>query len=218
MQTPDPYDEDILECIAELMENGEVEDWDEAYRICSSDDARTRKASPVERRATSAELRVSGRKLVGYAATFGTEAHVNDFVESVRPGAFGASLAAGKDVLALVDHDTNKLLGRTRAGTLRLSEDNRGLQFDLDLPDTSYARDVLELVRTGNAGGCSFGFVAIDERWDGDHRELRSVDLREISIVSSWPAYEHTVVQARSRQRPRASRVAVRRRFLEIVR
>jgi len=162
----------------------------------------------VERRAVPAlELRaVSGRRLQGYAAVFGAPAKIGSaggqFTESIRAGAFAASLASGSDVLALADHDPTRVLGRTAAGTLRLSEDSRGLAFDLDLPHTSAANDVLELVRSGNAGGMSFGFrvPAGGDAWSApDVRELRTVDLHEISVVSAWPAYSQTSVTARSR-------------------
>ncbi|MGY2906190.1 HK97 family phage prohead protease [Bradyrhizobium sp. URHC0002] len=173
----------------------------------------------MERRAASTELRAKGRRLSGYAATFGTEARINDFTETISHGAFRKTLASGTDVLALVDHDPHRVLARTRSNNLRLMEDSRGLSFDLDVPDTSYGRDILELVTRGDCGGMSFGFVVVEERWDGDHRILNSVDLREISVVSSHPAYSNTTVQARSRPSPvLSSRVAARRRFLEIVR
>jgi uncharacterized protein len=170
----------------------------------------------IERRAFAAELRAQGRRLTGYAATFGVTASIEDFTETIQSGAFRSSLAANKDILALVDHDSTRVLARTRSKTLRLSEDSTGLQFDLDLPATSYANDTLALVERGDAGGMSFAFVAIDEKWDGDHRELRSIDLREISVVSGWPAYPSTVVSARSRSAI-FPRVATARRFLESV-
>jgi uncharacterized protein len=75
---------------------------------------------------------------------------------------------------------------------------------------------VLALVERGDIGGASFAFVPTDERWEGNRREIRSVDLKEISIVSAWPAYSGTTVQARAR--PVAHpRVALARRFLETV-
>jgi uncharacterized protein len=168
----------------------------------------------LERRAFAAELRAKGRRLEGYAATFGATATIGDFTETIAAGAFRHTLAAGKDVLALVDHDTSRVLARTRSKTLRLAEDSRGLHFDLDLPNTSVANDVLALEERGDLGGMSFAFLPIDERWEGDHRELRSVDLKEISVVQSWPAYEGTLVQARSRPLL-FPRVAVARRYLE---
>lgn len=154
-----------------------------------------------ERRHFPCELRAapSGR-LEGYAAVFGSRANLGAFTETIAPGAFRDTLAApGADVLALMDHDPGKVLGRTRAGTLRLSEDTRGLAFSLDLPDTTAGRDVLALAQRGDLGGMSFGFRAKSEAWPAPKvRELRAVDLLEISVVSAFPAYPDTTVAARS--------------------
>lgn len=196
----------------------------------ASDDARWRRCGPdkqlksrdetkyakmsTERRAFSIELRAKGRRLQGYAAVFHTEARIGDFTETIVPGAFSVTLASGKDVLALVDHDSSKLLARRKSGTLRLSQDARGLEFSIDVPSTSLGNDVLALAERSDLGGMSFAFIPIDEHWDGDHRELRSVDLKEISVVQSWPAYERTTVTARSRPLL-VPQVAVRRRYLE---
>ena len=155
----------------------------------------------MERRAAAAEIRAAGRKLEGYAATFGTEARIGSYLESIAPGAFRATLADGADKLALVDHDPGRLLARTKSGTLRLAEDSRGLAFDLDVPDTQLGRDVLELGRRGDLGGMSFAFkIRPDgERWAGNRRELRSVDLAEVSVVLAWPAYPDTTIATRNR-------------------
>jgi phage prohead protease, HK97 family len=104
----------------------------------------------MERRYVT-EIRAAGRKLEGYAATFGTEARIADFSEIIMPGAFASSLT-GRDVLALVDHDPSKLLARTRSRSLRLAEDSKGLSFEIDLPDTSLGRDVLALAERGDLG------------------------------------------------------------------
>lgn len=153
----------------------------------------------LEKRGFALEIRTKGRRLEGYAATFGTPADINGrFIETIAPGAFSASIRKKGDILALVDHDAGRVLGRTRSGSLRLSEDNKGLAFDLDVPDTQAGRDVLALAERNDLGGMSFGFLPIDQYRDGNRRELRSVDLHEISIVLAWPAYEGTVVQARS--------------------
>ena len=169
----------------------------------------------LERRA-AVELRASanGRRLEGYAARFGVEARIGAFRETITPGAFRASLAARADILALVDHDDAKLLARTASGTLRLEEDAAGLSFDLDLPDTTLGRDVLELARRGDLGGMSFGFRVQDEAWPAaDRRELRAVNLIEVSVVHAFPAYAQTSVQARARALDDPHREA-RRRFL----
>lgn len=171
----------------------------------------------MERRA-SLELRAKGRRLEGYAALYGVETRIADFSEVILPGAFTDTLNERRDVLALVDHDPKAVLARTRSGTLRLCEDSRGLAFDLDVPDTGAGRDVLTLAERGDLGGMSFGFTVPDrgERWQGDRRELRSVVLHEISVVSAHPAYEGTTVQARGRYLHRP-RLAVAKRFLESV-
>lgn len=154
----------------------------------------------IERRFVT-EYRAAGRRLEGYAARYGIEARIGDFTEIIRAGAFSESLSQKKDILALVDHDQTKVLARTKSGSLKLAEDSNGLQFDLNLPDTQNGRDVLALAERGDLGGMSFGFtVSKDgERWTGNHRELRSVNLVEISVVSAWPAYPDTVVVARAK-------------------
>ena len=154
----------------------------------------------VEMRA-AVELRAVGRKLEGYAATFGTPAKIGSFTETIRAGAFRAALLnPSADVLALVDHDMGRLLGRTSSGTLRLAEDGRGLSFSLDVPDTQLGRDVLHMAERRDLGGMSFGFRVTDEAWPAaDRRELRAIDLVEISIVHAHPAYSATTVQARAR-------------------
>lgn len=169
----------------------------------------------MERRAATELRAVAGRRLEGYAATFGTPAAIGGFTETIRAGAFRASLASGVDVLALVDHDPGRLLARTSSGTLRLHEDARGLAFALDVPDTTLGRDVLALAERRDLGGMSFGFRVKDEAWPTrDQRELRAVDLVEVSIVHAHPAYAATSVQARARALGAADATA-RQRFLE---
>jgi len=154
----------------------------------------------LERRFAT-ELRTKGRMLEGYAARFGIEARIGTFTEVIRPGAFRASLASGRDILALVDHDRQRVLARTRSGNLKLSEDSSGLQFELSVPDTTFGADILELAERGDLGGMSFAFTVPKdgERWTGRKRELLAVDLHEISVVSAWPAYEGTTVNPRSK-------------------
>ncbi len=171
----------------------------------------------MERRA-AVELRAVGRTLQGYAAVFGVQAVIGSFIETIKPGAFRASLLnPALDVLALMDHDPTRLLARTSSETLRLQEDARGLAFVLDVPDTTTGRDVLALAQRGDLGGCSIGFRATDEAWPArDRRELRAVDLVEISIVQAFPAYSQTTVTARSRGALGAA-AAVRARVLAML-
>ena len=108
---------------------------------------------------------LEGRQLVGLAAPFNSEAKIADFRETIAPGAFTRSLSEGRDILALVDHDTSRVLGRTRTGTLELRETERGLEYRLNLPDTTAGRDLRELAKRGDLGGVSFGFRVVRESW-----------------------------------------------------
>lgn len=153
----------------------------------------------IERRGAAGGLRASGRTLTGYAAVFGTETRMGSFTERIAPGAFSKSLASGRDILALLDHRADVLLGRTASGTLKLTEDAKGLRFDLELPDTQAGRDLVALAERGDLGGMSFGFIAEDEEWTGNTRELRQVDLREVSVIQAFPAYQQTEISLRNK-------------------
>jgi HK97 family phage prohead protease len=139
---------------------------------------------------------MKGQTLEGYAALFNTEARIGDFTETIAPGTFTRSLEDRSDVLALADHDTSKLLGRTKSGSLKLAEDTKGLHFALQIPDTQAGQDVRALAERGDLGGMSFGFIVRDggDSWEGMKRTLRSVSLKEVSVISAWPAYEQTAL------------------------
>jgi hypothetical protein len=180
--------------------------------------ALTSRKGSVERRAAR-EIRAVGRRLEGYAAVFDQETRIGGLTEVIRRGAFADTLRDGGDVLALADHDPSRVLARTRSGTLRLSEDQRGLAFNLDVPDTQAGRDMLALAERGDLGGMSFGFRVRPngETRNGQRRELRAVDLVEVSVVSAWPAYAETEVSARAHQGEPA-RLQRARKFLETLR
>ena len=158
--------------------------------------------------------RASGRRLEGYAATFGVEAEIGDFTETIRAGAFTTSLAANKDILALGRPRPGRVLARTRSKTLRLSEDSRGLAFDLDLPNTTFANDALALIERGDLGGMSFAFIAIDERWTATGASCAVSISKRSASCPHGPRIQSTQVQARSRP-VSFPRVAVARRYLE---
>ncbi len=152
-----------------------------------------------------AELRaadVKGDTLSGRAAVFGQTAQIRGGYEAIAPGAFDEVLRRGDDVVALRDHDPTLLLGRVSSGTLRLATDEDGLAFEVDLPDTAYARDVRELVRRGDLAGASFGFMpGTDELGHApDGRQLRTHTsfrrLLDVSVVA-MPAYDGTSVTLR---------------------
>jgi len=107
-------------------------------------------------------------------------------------------------------------LGRTKSGTLSLSEDARGLAFDIQVPNTTLGTDILTMAERGDIGGASFSFRLMPggEDWSGSHRSLRAVDLFEISIVQAHPAYVNTAVCARSRDMSRILERAKLRQLL----
>lgn len=140
----------------------------------------------------------------GYAAVFNSPTDIwGMFTEVIAPGAFADAIVSNNDIRALFNHDWNNVLGRTKSGTLRLSEDARGLKFEVDLPNTTLAKDLSESLKRGDISQCSFGFVPTSETWDYEPeipvRTINSVELHEISVVSI-PAYEDTEVSLRSKE------------------
>ena len=132
----------------------------------------------------------------GYAAMFNSRTTLwEGFDEIILTGAFSKTLSENGDVRCLFNHDWSKVLGRTKSGTLRLFEDDRGLKFEVDLPNNSYANDLVESMERGDINQCSFGFIISREEldWDSDPilRTILEVELYEVSVVSI-PAYDDT--------------------------
>lgn len=140
-------------------------------------------------------------RIVGHAAVFNQLSEdLGGFREIIAPGAFAGSIAE-RDVRALLNHNSDMVLGRSSAGTLRLAEDEKGLAIEIDPPPTTYANDLLISMGRRDVKEMSFGFVAIRDEWlqvDGEWvRTLLEVDLYEVSPVT-FPAYTQTDVSARS--------------------
>ena len=138
----------------------------------------------------------------GYFAVFGSEYGMGmGITESVDPTAFDATL--GNDVRALWNHDTNIVLGRTKAGTLKLRTDDHGLWGDITVnPADTDAMNAYARIARGDVGECSFGFDILREesqqRPDGSwHFRIIEVELYEVSPVA-FPAYKETSVSARA--------------------
>ena len=157
----------------------------------------TTRSQPSEVRATTGD---GAPRISGVAAPFDAWADLGAVQERIAPGAFKKALASRADIIALKDHQPAQLLGRRANKSLTLSESARGLEFDLDLPDTTLGRDVHAMAREGLLGGVSIGFdmAASTAEVLHDKRTLRQVALREISIVSAFPAYQQTSVAART--------------------
>lgn len=123
------------------------------------------------------------------------------FRERILPSALTRSLRA--DIRALVDHDTAKVLGRTRAGTLVLRTDKIGLDTTTE-PDMeiSYAKDIVRAVARGDVSGMSFAFRVIEDDWHKEDgaviRDVIDMEIQEISVVT-FPAYAETDVQVAQR-------------------
>jgi HK97 family phage prohead protease len=125
------------------------------------------------------------------------------FWEEIARGAFARTLANGADVRFLVNHDPNFVLARTKAGTLRLAEDEVGLAVDADMADVTYARDLAVLLERGDVSQMSFAFVPVaweyTEAEDGnDLYRITEVELFDVAAVT-YPAYEDTDAGLRSR-------------------
>ncbi len=162
-------------------------------------EARLLEVQDLEFRAAQGEQPARFVGLIPYNSLSGD---LGGFKERILPGAFKRSLTNGQDIRALMDHDSTKLLGRVSAKTLRLAEDDKGLRYEIDLPDTSYARDAAALVARGDLKGASFGFKvpAGGQRFTKEGgqtiRELSNIDLREVTITSI-PAYGSTSLSLR---------------------
>lgn len=135
-------------------------------------------------------------KITGYAAVFNSKTNIGGwFDEVIEPGAFARSLSENGDIRALFNHNWDSVLGRTKSGTLRLEEDEKGLKFEIELPNTSVGRDLAESMSRGDINQCSFGFWITEENWDYNVepalRTIKEVELYEISVVSI-PAYDDT--------------------------
>lgn len=149
-----------------------------------------------------AEDEEGGPVISGYAAVFNQPSEdLGGFVEYIEPGAFAASLGRD-DIRALWNHNADFPLGRVRAGTLRLDEDEIGLAFRINLPDTQYARDLVVSMKRGDVDQMSFGFRTVRDRWAQNEnglvmRTLIEAELFDVSPVT-FPAYSQTSAVVRS--------------------
>jgi HK97 family phage prohead protease len=156
--------------------------------------------SKMETRTNQSQFEVreteEGMTFSGYAAVFNTDSLPLPFIERIAPGAFRGSLRNRNDIKLLWDHNSGQPLASTRAGNLRLTEDERGLYVEATLPQTSVGRDASVLIRDGIVDSMSFGFTVArnGEEWsaDGTVRTLTRISLHEVSIVS-FAAYPATI-------------------------
>ena len=177
----------------------------------------------MERRTYEAELRVDvagyGKKnptIRGYAAKFNTLSQsmpiydegqqIGTFREMLIPGCFATALATS-DIRSLFNHDPNLIMGRNISGTLRLKEDEIGLYFENDPPETSYSKDLQISLQRGDVNQCSFGFNVSPggDEYKKDP-EIANGYIRSIRLISklydaspvTYPAYLDTECAVRS--------------------
>lgn len=149
----------------------------------------------------SAEGDDGNNKIEGYSAVFNKLSNpMFGFREKIKPGAFKETIK-NDDVRALWNHDTSKVLGRTKNNTLKLEEDEKGLKINIEPPETSWANDVMTSIKREDVDQMSFGFNVLEDEWDQNDKEniirtLTKVKLFEVSPVT-FPAYPQTNVQAR---------------------
>ena len=154
---------------------------------------------------------MDGSKAVisGYASIFDRSSQVlgGGFVEQIKRGAFTKTLqergtqTSRDDIKALFNHSTDLVLGSKRAGTLKLSEDTKGLHYEVDLDlDITHHRSAFKMIERGDVTNSSFGFDVIEERWsvsensnDPVLREVLETRLYEVS-PTPFPAYEDSTV------------------------
>jgi uncharacterized protein len=150
------------------------------------------------------------QRIVGYALTYyreddpDTEYKMGErIVERMMPGcADGVLSEDGLDCVALFNHDSNHVLGRSTSGTLRLSVDDVGLRYEIDPPESR--QDILELIERGDVAGSSFAFFIDDEDRIEDREQNRVIyqvnkitRLMDVGPVT-YPAYKATSTAIRS--------------------
>lgn len=174
----------------------------------------------METRSLLNDLTGDGNTLTGYAAVFDSPTTIREggrvFSEVIRRGAFRNAINSGGDVVSFFNHDPNRLLGRTSSGTLKIWEDDRGLRFEVQLPQ--HAQDVREMLQRGDLKGASFAFRPRSkdgEKWTGNTRELLDLYLAELGPVVQ-PAYPSTSVGLRSQSEIDAARNA-RQRLIDLL-
>lgn len=163
----------------------------------------------IELRATAPDSEttaVQSRTVVGYAARFNSDSEDMGFIEVIRPGAFREAIPTS-DIRALFNHNPDHVLARSKSGTLKVEEDNIGLRYEFELPNTTIGNDLLEMLRRGDVSQSSFAFSVKDQAWET--KQLENGEVQRTRIINSvarlfdvspvtYPAYADTSVATRS--------------------
>jgi len=170
-----------------------------------------KKRSGMEKRAGDGNIRLSienklarlsGTAIPYNALSVNPIPGLSGIRERILPGAFKRSLDSQNDVFMLWNHELKYVFGRTSRGTLRLKEDQNGVQFENDIPDAQWAKDLIPSIKRGDISNMSFSFKDnVEPSWTREGKEIvrnvRDATLYEISVVT-YPVYESTSVYARS--------------------
>lgn len=209
-------DDFLKRCMGNDTMLDEFPDNKQRYAVCnqiwrdkdkSSIDIKTKKKKLfLEARSFPLEVRIMDEentpKITGYAAIFNQLSNdLGGFREKIKKGFFSSVLE--NDVRALFNHDENMVLGRTKNNTLVLEEDNKGLKIEIVPPDTSYAKDLMNLIKRGDVDQMSFQWITEKDEWDSSDLNnvvrtlIKAQSLYDISPVT-FPAYPQTKVAVRS--------------------
>ena len=185
-----------LDVPAEMLVEEDSVRFVEPSKVAELHERGERVTKGIEQRVAFQDLEIrqegDGMTLRGYAAVFNSPSQPLPFIETIERGAFRDSLNSRNDIKLLWNHDTSTVLGSTRAGTLKLAEDERGLYVEANLPDTQAGRDAVISIQRGDVTGFSFGFrvAAGGDVWlNANERVLKRVNIHEVSVGVAFPAY-----------------------------
>lgn len=195
-------DDFIKSCMANGIMNDEYSDEKQRYAVCNSlwtkeEENNMGKENICELRTYPIELRISEEngkeRITGFGAVYNSRSEdLGGFTEIIVPGCFKRSLKENKDIKSYINHDPNKILGRTSAGTLNIKDDEKGIYYEADPPNTSYANDLKESMKRGDIKHSSFSFITVKDRWENESgkqvRYLEDADIFELGPVTD-PAY-----------------------------
>lgn len=188
---------------------------------------------------SQSELRATAtRGVSGYAAVYGVKSRPiplpsrGSFTEIISAGAFTRALSRNPDVRGLLEHDPAKMFGRTKSGTMKLSDTTKGLFFDVPtLPATGVGPLIIEQLERGDLDGCSFRFQVPrgGDTWSTERvggaevvlRTIQDLDLSDVSLTA-FPVYPETTVALRSLEQwsheQKQQGVSVQKIILDILR
>ena len=187
-------EEEEYELTPELIDSQrDIKIWDKKYNNITMEKRIYNLESRIEKREDGKEV------VIGYGSVFNSRSeNLGGFYEYIDPNAITNETIKNSDVRALINHDPNLILARSKngEGNLKLSIDERGLRYEYEMPDLSYARDLSINLKNGNISQSSFAFTIASngEQWDTDKegRDIRTITkidrLFDISSVT-YPAY-----------------------------